>query len=577
MAEKTVTGIKPFTYYESRSGLTEKFGTAQEAGRRFADADPAEIPSVFQLIGNGSRTVASTVQIENQRQKSVPKLADVLADPVNQSKDNDLQSHAGQTNIAFWTGYHDRVQEQQKQTAIDPVVLQEPSQRPAGRTADEQSTDNTKEPIQAKVEKSQLEQAPASVIEPDPGIKVPDRDDAFSRPSGFDDRFVVTQRRNAQDLYRSYDDKRPAIEDQGDSLRTKNADRATAMDMVELASHRGWSKMNVKGPEEFRREMWIEGQAQGIEVRGYRPSDKDRAEADRRGELVGYRVIERADGQDKTQPSSSQQPNIATAASSEQSNVVELPNYDKGVRGTITGIGEAPYKDREGASSTPFVAMELADGRSHKMWGVGLPSMVSDNQLKIGDVATIKSAGRKLVTVEKRDEKTGETKQIDTFRREWAASDIDRSQIKTTPDLTRTEPVTKRDEPQIEASGKGKDDTLIETPDRRTQDRATELEDKMKSTQAARDPDVRGAASKLSLMEAELKAQGVDRADVNIAVSNARTQMSKELAGGKKIPVEKLANVSRSQEEKARVITEAERTKTVEREKPDAHERTPSR
>ena len=464
-----------------------------------------------------------------------------------------------------------------KQNTIEPVVLQEPSERPAERSAEEPSTTINKEPVQTSVKKPVVDQSPESVIEPDPSIKVPDCDDAFSRPNGFDDRFVVTQRRNAQDLYRSYDDKRPAIEDQGDSLRTKNADRATAMDMVELASHRGWSKMNVKGPEEFRREMWIEGQAQGIEVRGYRPSDKDRAEADRRGELVGYRVIERADGQEKAQQSSGQRQNETNAKPTDQSNVVELPNYDKGVRGTIIGIGEAPYKDREGASSTPFVAMELADGRSHKMWGVGLPSMVSDNQLKVGDVATITSAGRKPVTVEKRDEKTGETKQIDTFRREWAASDIDRSQIKTTPDLTRSEPITKRDEPQTSASNKGKDDSLIETPDRRTQDRATELEDKMKSTQAARDPDVRGAASKLSLMEAELKAQGVDRADVNIAVSNARTQMSKELAGGKKIPVEKLANVSRSQEEKARVITGAERTKTVEREKTDTHERTPSR
>ena len=112
---------------------------------------------------------------------------------------------------------------------------------------------------------------------------------------------------------------------------------------------------------------------------------------------------------------------------------------------------------------------------------------------------------------------------------------------------------------------------------RKSQDRATELEDRMKSAQAGRDPVVQGAASKLSLMEAELTAQGVDRDNINIAVSNARTQISKDLAGGKKIPVEKLANVSPDQEQKARVIVSTERNRTVERERSQPEERTPSR
>ena len=78
-------------------------------------------------------------------------------------------------------------------------------------------------------------------------------------------------------------------------------------------------------------------------------------------------------------------------------------------------------------------------------------------------------------------------------------------------------------------------------------------------------------------MEAELTAQGVDRDNINIAVSNARTQISKGLAGGKKIPVEKLANVSPDQEQKARVIVSTERNRTVERERSQPEERTPSR
>lgn len=455
----------------------------------------------------------------------------------------------------------------------DPLILQEPEQNISTSAKDDK---------QMLSGNSNSQNLPDAVVEPQARSKVPDRDDAFSRPTGFDERFVVTQRRNAQDLYRSYDDKRPAIEDQGDSLKTKNADRATAMDMVELASHRGWSKMNVKGPEEFRREMWIEGTAQGMDVKGYRPSDKDKSEADRRSEMVGYRIIERADGQEKTSTSTQQKSygnsKTPTDDNIDKGNVLELPNYEKGVSGKISGIGEAPYNDREGASSTPYLSMELHDGRSHKIWGVGLPSMIDDNRLNVGDTATIASAGKKAVSIDKVDLKTGEVQKIDTYRREWTASDIDRAQIKSTPDLSRSEPITKRDEPQSGNSSKERDGSLTKTPDpRSSQDRATELEDRIKSSQAGRDPVVKGAASKLSMMEAELNAQGVDREDVNIAVSNARTQMSKELSGGKKIPVERLANVTRNQEEKAQVIVRAERSRTIERERGDPPERSPSR
>lgn len=538
----------------------------------------------------------------------------------------------------------------------EPLDLQEPRTRPSDEARDDALSANKENPkVPGATHQESLSE---SVIAPDPDVKMPDRDDRFSRPMGFDDRFVVTSRTIGQDLYRSYDDKRPAIEDQGDILKTKNADRATAMDMVQLVTHRGWSKMNVKGPEEFRREFWIEGAAQGIEVKGYRPSDKDRAEADRRTELVGYRIVERADGQERKQTTASQssgQKNAAsTGGNTDKDNVVELPNYDKGVSGKISGIGNAPYMGREGASSTPFVTLELADGRSHKLWGVGLPSMIADNGLNVGDKATIASAGKKAVTVEKTDEKTGEIKQIDTYRREWAATDITRAQTKTAsdvkrpeigvkpdgpqttrtntatddsliesadkvttppdlsrvepatkrddpqnlgtapdidvsqtkpvdkvrtpPDLTRKEPLTARDEPQSGKPDAGRDKNLAETSHTHgSPDRATELEDRMKSSQAGRDPVVQGAASRLSLMEAELKAQGVDREDISIAVSNARTQMSRELASGKKIPVEKLANVTRKQEHDALKIVRTERSRTIERERGEPGERTPSR
>ncbi len=80
------TQIK-FSFSEGRSGRTVQFATAQEAAREFADADPADIPSVSELNGAGARRVAQTVAINDAREKSVPSLESVLSDPANVGQD----------------------------------------------------------------------------------------------------------------------------------------------------------------------------------------------------------------------------------------------------------------------------------------------------------------------------------------------------------------------------------------------------------------------------------------------------------------------------------------------------------
>ncbi len=145
------------------------------------------------------------------------------------------------------------------------------------------------------------------------------------------------------------------------------------MDMIELAAHRGWSSMKVKGPEEFRREMWIEGTAQGIDVKGYRPNDKDRAEAERRAELIGERVIERIDQDRGTTGRRSDAAGQPENQAKGQSNVVPMINYKDGLEGKITDVGTAPYRDREGASPTPYVAL----GGQHSGSGSGAISQSS--------------------------------------------------------------------------------------------------------------------------------------------------------------------------------------------------------
>ncbi|MNH94176.1 hypothetical protein D3C73_467920 [compost metagenome] len=49
--------------------------------------------------------------------------------------------------------------------------------------------------------------------------------------------------------------------------------------MLKVARHRGWTRLKVEGDEAFRREVWIQARAQGLDVSGYRPRDRDRQAA----------------------------------------------------------------------------------------------------------------------------------------------------------------------------------------------------------------------------------------------------------------------------------------------------------
>ena len=75
--------------------------------------------------------------------------------------------------------------------------------------------------------------------------------------------------------------KEPAFRDQGRRLITSSESEEVVKDLVAIARHRGWSQIHVTGTEPFRRAAWLEASRQGLEVRGYRPTERDLQELDR--------------------------------------------------------------------------------------------------------------------------------------------------------------------------------------------------------------------------------------------------------------------------------------------------------
>jgi len=76
--------------------------------------------------------------------------------------------------------------------------------------------------------------------------------------------------------------KAPAFRDQGGKLAAARNDPNAIRDMVAIARHRGWTIVVVTGSQAFRREAWIASRAAGLEVRGYRPTERDLQALERR-------------------------------------------------------------------------------------------------------------------------------------------------------------------------------------------------------------------------------------------------------------------------------------------------------
>lgn len=97
-------------------------------------------------------------------------------------------------------------------------------------------------------------------------------------PAALLDRYLVERDRQgrAERFFRDHRAREPMFRDTGRSLTTTQAYPDAVADMLKVARHRGWSTIRVVGDEAFRREVWVQSRALGLEVKGYRPRQRDR-------------------------------------------------------------------------------------------------------------------------------------------------------------------------------------------------------------------------------------------------------------------------------------------------------------
>lgn len=97
-------------------------------------------------------------------------------------------------------------------------------------------------------------------------------------------RRYLTERRPGDTLIYFVDARveTPAFQDQGKRLSSDRNDPNVIRDLVAIARHRGWTGIAVRGQTDFRREVWITARRAGLEVRGYRPTERDQQDLARR-------------------------------------------------------------------------------------------------------------------------------------------------------------------------------------------------------------------------------------------------------------------------------------------------------
>jgi hypothetical protein len=104
------------------------------------------------------------------------------------------------------------------------------------------------------------------------------------------DRFIV--KGNAYHFKGAAD--RKAFEDLGSRLTTDHSTQFVVRGMLDLAEHKGWATLALKGTAEFRREAWLQASQRGMKTRGYDATAQDQrrlAELDQR-QLQPRNVLE---------------------------------------------------------------------------------------------------------------------------------------------------------------------------------------------------------------------------------------------------------------------------------------------
>ena len=228
-------------------------------------------------------------------------------------------------------------------------------------------------------------------------------EDPWALPPSVRERFVQDRRR----FY--FPDGTEAFRDGGRRLMTGSENTEVVRSLVEIAQVRGWGEITVEGTERFRREAWRQGRLAQLEVRGYRPSEAERAQVIRvlarkaEGRQLELEVTDRASGPgvsgDEPRSGASERQGSGRApGGSPQRAVSDL------LVGTLLDHGPEHYRFDPKEDPSYFVRIKTAEG-TRTVWGKDLERAMTHSmtQPAIGEAVGLRRVGAESVTVRRRE------------------------------------------------------------------------------------------------------------------------------------------------------------------------------
>ena len=209
-----------------------------------------------------------------------------------------------------------------------------------------------------------------------------------------------------------FPDRSLAFVDRGMSLKAASENQEVVRSLVAIAQARGWDAIRVNGTDSFRRLVWREATRQGLPVRGYSPTDVERAEVEREtgkrdtpatdstapNEVFRENWKRGHDGAETRRTGNAHQGEPSSAATRPSSGIRTAKT--ESVMGKLVEHGPAPYQFDEQKTRSYFVKLETTSGL-RTQWGVDLERAFAGATTRplVGDDIGVEFRGTQAVTV----------------------------------------------------------------------------------------------------------------------------------------------------------------------------------
>ena len=252
-----------------------------------------------------------------------------------------------------------------------------------------------------------------------PGSAAPEsapNDAREARTSGTLERLIPDhiRKRFVQVGHRYYfSDGAHAFTDRGARLITPSENMEVVKSLIAIAAARGWKDITVSGSERFRKEAWGAASALGLKVRGYTPTEFERALFARKASREAAATPQPAD-----------QSGHAGASRGADRNLGVRDRPKGPITGRLIDHGVAAYRHDPQEPLSYFVKIETSDGE-REIWGIDLKRALKESltQPKIGDEIGLRGVRRDTVTVQERERdsegKVVGQKPLEAHRNRW--------------------------------------------------------------------------------------------------------------------------------------------------------------